>query len=743
MLLSSISKGNLYVSIGLYIFDDLGSKHHAGLHHQSVDWTDSICFFVVSETIVSIFNIWCDFKNVGGKMKEKRQDIVDKMMSIAKMKRDSETKIYYLDRIVDEMKSGRLAIFAGAGLSINSGYGDWKSLLKPIGKQLGLNLNMDLTAIAQYYENEFGRDELNCRIINEFGKLPKENDNLNILASLPIKCYWTTNYDSLIEDTLRKEGKIVDVIIEQLQYKYHTPNSDVIVYKMHGDKTLPDKAILTKNDYETYDENRLLFSQRLTMDLITNTFLFIGFSFSDPNLDRIISLVRRNLNGAAPKNHYCFMRSVSINDYVKSEESLSEAAKIQYEQDRNYQELRIRDMRRYGIQTILVEEFDQITLMLNYIRMKFKLDSVFISGGLDTSRKEFDYGKFQKNEKGYALGKAERFIIQLARQLIEEDYKIVTGFGAGIGNFVVSGIYMQGREGEKKIERLNEKIYIQPMIGIDSELDSSIKQKVREQLIDKCGIIVNIFGKTEYVNGDDKDKYRDDGTYLEYSLAKRNEKIVIPVGATGFTSEYIYQLEKENWEDGMNIFEKLGDSSQSVESLVGNIMDAIKFKKKIQEEELKMGLIDNVFTGKEKTVVNTPKQIFISFHYSSGKDRVKTIIKAIEEQEKYIVCQEIEKREPEKIKEWIKEKISETKMTIILFSKGLVESRWVEYEIKESIANQKPFMFLVYEEDGLEKDILNYMDRFNLHSPVHIIHNDDDLKKMTMWIDQIIDYNQA
>ena len=52
-------------------------------------------------------------------------------------------------------------------------------------------------------------------------------------------------------------------------------------------------------------------------------------------------------------------------------------------------------------------------------------------------------------------------------------------------------------------------------------------------------------------------------------------------------------------------------------------------------------------------------------------------------------------------------------------------------------------MFLVYEEDGLEKDILNYMDRFNLHSPVHIIHNDDDLKKMTMWIDQIIDYNQA
>lgn len=391
------------------------------------------------------------------------------MMSAAKRKRESETKVYYLDRIVEEMKSGHLAIFAGAGLSINSGYGDWKSLLKPIGRQLGLNLNMDLTAMAQYYENEFGRDELNCRIISEFGKKPENNDNLNILASLPIKCYWTTNYDSLIEDTLRAEGKVVDVIIEQLQYKYHAPNSDVVVYKMHGDKTLPDKAVLTKNDYENYDNDRLLFSQRLTMDLITNTFLFIGFSFSDPNLDRIISLVRRNLNGAAPKNHYCFMRSVNINDYLKPEEPITEEVKIQFEQDRNYQELRIRDMRRYGIQTILVDEFGQITLMLKYIRTKYKLDSVFISGGLDTSKKEFDYGSFQKKEAGFALGKAERFIMQLASRLIENDYKIVTGFGAGIGNFVVSGAYMQQKDGKRRVDWINDRVYIQPMIMIESE----------------------------------------------------------------------------------------------------------------------------------------------------------------------------------------------------------------------------------------------------------------------------------
>lgn len=672
-------------------------------------------------------------------MKEKRQEAVEKIMSAVDKKRDSETKIYYLDKIVEEMKSGRLAIFAGAGLSINSGYGDWKSLLKPIGRQLGLNLNMDLTEMAQYYENEFGRDELNFRIINEFGKSPQKNENLDILASLPIRCYWTTNYDSLIEDTLKAEGKIVDVIIEQSQYKYHTPNSDAVVYKMHGDKTLPDNAILTKSDYENYDENRVLFSQRLTVDLISNTFLFIGFSFSDPNLDRIISLVRRNLNGAAPKNHYCFMRSVNINDYIKPEDPMTDDIRIQYEQDRNYQKLRIRDMRRYGIQTILVEEFEQITLMLKYIRTKYTLDSVFVSGGLDPTQKEFDYGEFQEKVDGSSLGKAERFIMQLSNRLLQENYKIVTGFGAGIGNFVVSGAYMQGQRRKKQIDKINEKLYIQPMITIESEMDSNLKQKVREELIAKCGIIVNIFGKTTYKEDDSEEKYQDDGVYLEYQLAKKNEKIVIPVGATGFTSKYIYHQEKGEWKNEETIYMGLGDSSLSVDQLIYIIMESIKEKKKVQEEELKKSLIKEVFTEIEKSRRDSKKQIFISFHYSSENERAKKIIEAIESQKQYEVCKEIEKSEPDKIKEWIDQKIRDTELTIILFNEELIHSKWVEYEIEASRANHNHFLFLLYEEDHLENEVLSYMEENKLWSPVHIIRNENDLEKITAWIDEIME----
>jgi hypothetical protein len=65
--------------------------------------------------------------------------------------------------------------------------------------------------------------------------------------------------------------------------------SRVNVYKMHGDIDRPDEAILTKDDYESYHVKMQPFLNALSGDLISKTFLFLGFSFTDPNLDYILS----------------------------------------------------------------------------------------------------------------------------------------------------------------------------------------------------------------------------------------------------------------------------------------------------------------------------------------------------------------------------------------------------------------------------------------------------------------------
>lgn len=133
---------------------------------------------------------------------------IRKLLEQDRLEFEADQKIKNLDNIVQALRNGRLSIFAGAGLSASSGYVNWKQLIKPMSDYLGLNINTDLTMIAQYYENECTREGLNRAILNEFSKVPTKNDNMEILASLPIDTYWTTNYDSIIEDTLLRNGRL-------------------------------------------------------------------------------------------------------------------------------------------------------------------------------------------------------------------------------------------------------------------------------------------------------------------------------------------------------------------------------------------------------------------------------------------------------------------------------------------------------------------------------------------------------
>lgn len=627
-------------------------------------------------------------------MKDCNIEALKRRIDIDEEIKEASAKISFLDKIVEEMESGCLSIFAGAGLSAASGYVDWKTLLVPMSKSLGLNVNMDLTLLAQYYKNKYSRSELNRAILNEFAKIPLQNDNMEILSRLPIRKYWTTNYDSIIEDVLRKSGKIVDVIIDQVQFKDHTMDRDVVVYKMHGDRTFPDSTILCKEDYELYDESRVLFTQGLTLELVTNTVLFIGFSFSDPNLDRIMALVRKLNKDSTPKTHYCFMRSVRLEDYFQ-DGKISDESIQQYEQDRNMQRLKLEDMKNYGIQPIVVESFDQITLMLKYIERKYSLNSVFISGALNPETPN-DYGTYQKKEDTEEIGRAERFIMELSRRLIDENYKIYTGFGIGIGNYVVAGAYMMNQN--RRISKIEEKIHIQPMVSINKRNTSDIKDKIRRNLIDQCGIFVSIFGKSD-VNDLEEEMQEKDGTYKEYQIASEADKIIIPVGATGFTSRKIYDLEKGKWEKAGKVYKGLGDEDSDAEELVKHVMLAITEKKVLQEEKMKQSLI-HTFNSSHS------KKIFLSFHYESAAKIAKKVRMILNETNSYTVDEEEKKNEASDIKKWIDEKIEGTRATIILFNKKISDSKWIKYEFQKSIENDNCFLFLILQKD--KKDFEKY-----------------------------------
>ena len=136
------------------------------------------------------------------------------------------------------VQEGYAAVFAGAGLSRSSGYVDWKSLLKPLAQEIGLNIDKenDLVAVAQYYRNERGnRAAINQAIMEAFTNETKENENINILTRLAIDTYWTTNYDQLLENGLRGNNRKVEVKVDKDQLAVTLHDRDAVLYKMHGD----------------------------------------------------------------------------------------------------------------------------------------------------------------------------------------------------------------------------------------------------------------------------------------------------------------------------------------------------------------------------------------------------------------------------------------------------------------------------------------------------------------------------
>lgn len=110
---------------------------------------------------------------------------------------------------------GNAGIFLGAGLSVGATYKDWKNLLKGPAKEIGLDIEKeqyDLISLAELIKNERNRAYINELIINEFERHDvKPTQNHNILASMPIDVYWTTNYDNLMEQALEKAKKSIAI----------------------------------------------------------------------------------------------------------------------------------------------------------------------------------------------------------------------------------------------------------------------------------------------------------------------------------------------------------------------------------------------------------------------------------------------------------------------------------------------------------------------------------------------------
>lgn len=467
-----------------------------------------------------------------------------------------------------ELSAGSAAVFVGAGLSRGAGFVDWKGLLREVAEDLGLDVDSetDLIALAQYHVNtEGGRGRINQRLVTEFARDAEPNPAIDLLARLPVDSYWTTNYDHLIEDALKAAGRKPDVKVSQRNLATTNPESVATVYKMHGDISAPDQAVLTKDDYEMYDTNRSFFKEKLQGDLVSKTFLFLGFSFTDPNIDAILSRVRV-LIGQDARPHYVVMKRPPVSDDTPDSEY-----------DARRFNLRIADLKRYSIHVVLIDSYAQIPLLLQELLRRQRASTFFVSGAAS----EFlQLGR----EKVAALA------AKLGHRLVSEGYTLVSGFGLGIGGAVVVGGAQALQQSKFRIQtnQLRFRPFPQDVPpGVDR---ATFHREYRQQMLSDVGVVIVLAGNK--LNASEDGVVLSEGVQQEVEIARKNGACIIPIGATGYVAEQLYNQVCQapaSYYPGLDVSSELsvlGAQNSTVSEFVDAVLSIVRKNKASMPESL-------------------------------------------------------------------------------------------------------------------------------------------------------------
>lgn len=212
-----------------------------------------------------------------------------------KKKDEKQTWDVYAEEIRllrEAMLNKKLVVFVGAGTSIDSGMPSWSEAIIDIAKKLGISEdNLDYMKIPQFYYNARRKKEY----VELMRHIFRYNEDLDIqevhrnIIKLNAHTMLTTNYDCLLEKAAAENSEFIQVISQDKDLPYKTSGKELI--KMHGDFE-HDNFVLKEDDYLHYSSRFKLIEAYVKSLLAANVVLFIGYSFSDPDLKQIFTWVK-------------------------------------------------------------------------------------------------------------------------------------------------------------------------------------------------------------------------------------------------------------------------------------------------------------------------------------------------------------------------------------------------------------------------------------------------------------------
>lgn len=422
----------------------------------------------------------------------------------------------FLSEYPDALNDGVGAIFVGAGVSMAAGYPSWSELLRDIAMELEVDTKNvhDLAALAQWsiLENG-GSTRVRTVIKNEIGPDKPIPETVQIISRLPVRHIWTTNYDRLVERAFASISRPLDTISGPKDLALRATPGAALLYKMHGSVDRLDDVVISTDDYELFRSKRGQYLPLFQAHLTSMSMLFIGISFTDPNIRHVLSLIRESFTDSPPE-HFAIVRAPQRSDFTSEGEFAARNAQHR---------LWAKDLKRYGLLAVEVSDYAEIPALLRQIERRVSARRIWVSGSWPLER--------GGSESAAIHALAE----DIGRRIGESGRHLVSGAGLLVGSASLSGFLGALRlSGGWDLERrLIARPFPQPLTGTQPNQEEW--DALRMELARQSGIAIFI-GGAKMVDGALEVAL---GVERESDVAMQAGVFLLPVGATGGAAQKI------------------------------------------------------------------------------------------------------------------------------------------------------------------------------------------------------------
>jgi HAD superfamily hydrolase (TIGR01549 family) len=428
----------------------------------------------------------------------------------------------------EAIENHHLCLYAGAGVSVPSGIGDWQGHYRNVFQKLEASYLMDAKfELPELLQLLAAQPELAKRVFDRFRESfdrPDVDPNPYHYALLRAQAerIWTSNYDQLFEKANATGGFGYTPVTNDHALLEHFRSRRLVV-KMNGDFSAATYAdsldwdlVFTQEQFDLVERQRPEIWRLFEDDYRNRCLLFVGVSFRDAALRRIAAVARQKIPRTR-YNHFLLARRAS--DPVQ----------------RRQEDLQAANLRRQSIQTVFFSDFEAIERFVADVVVAHRCPIIGFGGsfrGLENASEE----ELQASTSTLAGGSTNpsqvaAFGAALGKALAERGYRVTSGCSPVVGIPPVSAAF--------EAMPLRARFYLRtgggtkyastaPAIVVASGSDPNhdVYEPMRKRFISELSLLI-AYGSTERADG------RTPGAILEIEMAMSKQIPVLIVPQVG------------------------------------------------------------------------------------------------------------------------------------------------------------------------------------------------------------------